>query len=397
MASLFEGTPEFQDAMKPSNFHRGEEDRQQGFFESVELEFEVGRKRFVQHVRDGNIRDKYKAQFEKLKELGVKLPENNVLERQPMAGVQAKFYRYQLEQNSEVIKKAKADGIDIKTSEELQEEIRKEQEDLLERERSNDKNQNFAGLIGSITGQFGAALTDPVNLMLMPLGGVLGAGGKTVAATIGRTMMAEMALQTGAEVIQKPSEVEFRRQYGEPDLTTKQALLESAASVGMTGAFTGVTAGFSHVLAKTILKLNEKGKIKGKLGQAAVNMAEEFDRVADQKIDPSITVDQHIKGYVDHSRDIIENDLPIGGELAIRSGKDMDLMSDEAIEDAVIQEVFGAPEQVEKKIEFTPEKAKKIKQFTDEAGIERIRKFFQEEKQLDLLETCLLGVADVPF
>lgn len=87
------------------------------------------------------------------------------------------------------------------------------------------------GLVPGLIGGIGGAMTDPANLLLLPLGGF--------GSTVGRRIGSEIAVGAAGEAVLQPIIAEQRKVQGRRDLTLNEAL----ANIGFAGAGAGVLRG----------------------------------------------------------------------------------------------------------------------------------------------------------
>ncbi len=159
-------------------------------------------------------------------------------------------------ENDELLLQLQKDNpnLEIKTDEEISSDVAMQQIELLNRDEDLADRSTFLGSVGYLTGSMVGWIRDPTHF-LSSLVGLSPAGRLSAASNFFRVGAAESAIVGAIEIAEKPTEVEFRRRFGEPDLTTSEALIESGITVagaGIIGGGIGALIGkFSRPLARS--------------------------------------------------------------------------------------------------------------------------------------------------
>lgn len=148
--------------------------------------------------------------------------------------------------------------LNILSDEQIRSEVAMDQFELLNRDQDLAERSTWLGKAGYLAGSMVGWLRDPVNSSSSLLG----------LSSVGRLTMAQNFLRVGSteailtgilEFKRKPSELEFRKEFGEPDLTVsdveKEAILASAGSFVLGGGIGSLVGRF--VRGRSRLKIAE--------------------------------------------------------------------------------------------------------------------------------------------
>ena len=156
------------------------------------------------------------------------------------AQIQGEQYLRDKEQNDELLLDLinAHPELDIQSDEQIASDILMNQLELLETDEDLAERGNFLGKVGFLTGSMVGWLRDPGHAA-SALAGISPVGRLSMATNFLRVGASEASIIAALELIEKPGEVAFRRQFGEPDLTTAEALTESVVNIGTGGVVGG--------------------------------------------------------------------------------------------------------------------------------------------------------------
>ena len=149
--------------------------------------------------------------------------------------------------------------LNIMSDEEISSKVMMDQLEILSRDEDLAERSNFLGKVGYLTGSMVGWLRDPVHFA-SSLAGITPVGRLSMLQNFFRVGAAEAAVVSSLEFAEKAGEVSFRRRTGEEDLTTQQALIESATNVGLGfvvgGSIGALIGGFTRPIPPSLFGNN---------------------------------------------------------------------------------------------------------------------------------------------
>lgn len=171
------------------------------------------------------------------------------------------------------------------TNEEIEEEARKQaQLSKTQFELVGSRASKDAAFWGGIIGSFGGAMSDPLNVVTLPIGA-------SAATGVLRAMGTEAAIQAGVEVVSQPSvmawQEELGQEYGLGDATTN---VFAAATLG--GAFTGLVRGVKPT-AQAAFSLMQKSEKLNSLQKRSAGYMSRYAHFSEANPNPRIVSEIH--------------------------------------------------------------------------------------------------------
>ena len=126
----------------------------------------------------------------------------------------------------------------IKSDDEIFSDVLLKQQELLSKDSDFADRSTFMGKLGYLTGSMVGWIREPKHF-LSSLIGLSPVGRATMAANFFRVGAAEASIVTALELQDAPTQTRFRREFGEPELTTGQAIVESGINIAGSAVFGG--------------------------------------------------------------------------------------------------------------------------------------------------------------
>ena len=314
-----------------------------------------------------------------------------------------------LRDNEDLIKEHQAQnpGRGIQTWAEIEASILEDQERIIARQELSSINATGFANLGKFAGAVSGVLVDPINAatMLLPWG--LGVASKfaTVAGKAAAIGASESALITGTEILQTPRRTDFRRRFGEEELTNQQVLKElgvtALATAALGAAVGGVVFGIAAARAATVAN-RKSGRVPETTLERDVNQyAENVSDIATE-IPEGINPKRHFDAY-NKARSDIENNLDIdvstqlnrdaGPSVGIRH-QDLDTtpidLDFAQVQERMVRDTRAALKVKDKEILDTGfENGKSIQ--TTRSAREAFKQFDEDIAGVDFLTKCLRG------
>lgn len=172
--------------------------------------------------------------------------------------------------------------------------------------RASDDTSFYGGIIGS----FGGAMTDPINVITMPLGA--GAAGGVM-----RAIGTEAAIQAGIETATQPTVLAWQKEIGqEYDLGDASANVMGAAVLG--GAFTGVVRG-ARPTAQATFALMQKSKTFNSVQKQAAGYMSRVAHFREANPNPKVVSELHTDTVNAVNKVVRDGDNPSTANLPMTS------------------------------------------------------------------------------
>jgi len=196
----------------------------------------------------------------------------------------------------------------FKTQDEINEEAKvQSKEDFLSTQRKLENTEGFMNGVAKMAGTMGAAMTDPLILATLPLGGTVkmtGTGLAAVTKTAGVAALQEAKIAALAEVPIQLSVYDWKKEIG-IDYTVYDAIINGTIGIASAGILRAGGSAFIDVTPTVLSKFKKQAQVKGDV--ETVDIIDDY--VAMNKRKAVDNPEEHIEIMNETRRAIEENDV----------------------------------------------------------------------------------------